>query len=752
MLLPFSVLPHPENIQGMGTLTSSGFHRIATIFQTRSKTNQNKFQPASERDIYYNSPIIFFLASLQCSDALVCPFKLAGFKYKGLNLEMKLLTIFATSLLLTSFLSSAHAANFEHPGIMGTQANLEFIKNKVTNKKQPWKSGYDKLLSDFNALGGVEAPSHAIPYPIADDSTSSNSDNLGATLAPDAKVVYAASLLWYITGNSHYKNKAIALINDWAQTYIGLKGNSSRYSLYTAFSLPRMIYGAEILRYNSGGWSSSDINKFEDFLRKMWKNVFTSYHNESRGGNQHMYAVTTMLAIAVFLDDLDLYSQAMREHDRRFNSALPLGMDAVPELCRDYSHAQRTVSASAQFAEILWNQGIDVWTKNNNRILRANEYVLSALGGCPKNDEHTDPQLNCPVDCDYYSGYRQYQELILNAYKSRLGIGAPWTEKAVVDYTRPEGLFDNVWGTLLHVGYPSGSANKAPLAEATFPVPTTKDRYKGTLKAPNGAQYNVGSAITLKANASDLDGSIAKVMFYRERTVKRPFSHTNAKYWEQEVWEKIGEDSTSPYEVTWNNAQRGAWIVYTVAQDNQGATTADFMNIMVRNEHNSSLVNNLWVAGDKAYKIIDGLDLNDYMYIESASYVSWIPPAYRGFTYIQTDHDDYNRTDSPFMRFNLNQRTDVYVAIDKGITRPSWLSSWTDTGDEIQGEVFYDWQDSNLRIYKKTFSAGRVSLGANNGTSKAQDMYIVMIRPTSIASPKAQTPTRPTGLQLDILR
>ncbi len=75
-----------------------------------------------------------------------------------------------------------------------------------------------------------------------------------------------------------------------------------------------------------------------------------------------------------------------------------------------------------------------------------------------------------------------------------------------------------------------------------------------SLVAPTAnAEYALSSAITLTANATDVDGSIAKVEFYIGS-------------------DKIGEDASAPYTLAWNKAIAGNHILTAKAYDNEGAT------------------------------------------------------------------------------------------------------------------------------------------------------------------------------------
>ena len=77
-----------------------------------------------------------------------------------------------------------------------------------------------------------------------------------------------------------------------------------------------------------------------------------------------------------------------------------------------------------------------------------------------------------------------------------------------------------------------------------------------TLTAPaDGANILIGTPITLSANASDPNGSVARVDFFDGTTL-------------------IGSDATAPYAITWNNAPGDYRTLKAVAVDDQGATGA----------------------------------------------------------------------------------------------------------------------------------------------------------------------------------
>ncbi|MDF2191562.1 Ig-like domain-containing protein [Paraflavitalea sp. CAU 1676] len=95
------------------------------------------------------------------------------------------------------------------------------------------------------------------------------------------------------------------------------------------------------------------------------------------------------------------------------------------------------------------------------------------------------------------------------------------------------------------------SSNQSPAVSITSPV--------------TGASFTAGNNITINATATDGDGTVSKVEFYKGT-------------------EKLGEDATSPYSYTWSNVTSGSYALTAVATDNSlGTATSAIVNITVSN-------------------------------------------------------------------------------------------------------------------------------------------------------------------------
>ncbi len=100
--------------------------------------------------------------------------------------------------------------------------------------------------------------------------------------------------------------------------------------------------------------------------------------------------------------------------------------------------------------------------------------------------------------------------------------------------TRPDG---NV--TLQAAALSAPGANNPPAVAITSPS--------------DNANFSAGSNITISADASDSDGTIAIVEFFQGDT-------------------KLGESTSNPYSLTWSNAPPGNYLLTAGASDNGGAT------------------------------------------------------------------------------------------------------------------------------------------------------------------------------------
>ena len=114
----------------------------------------------------------------------------------------------------------------------------------------------------------------------------------------------------------------------------------------------------------------------------------------------------------------------------------------------------------------------------------------------------------------------------------------------------------------VYVGIPTTSHNTSAtttavvdgfrLTAATQPAPSNQPPTVSLTAPANGATYVAPASIALSASASDADGTVARVEFYRGTTL-------------------LATDTTSPYSYTWSSVPAGTYSLTAVAYDNSGA-------------------------------------------------------------------------------------------------------------------------------------------------------------------------------------
>jgi hypothetical protein len=132
-------------------------------------------------------------------------------------------------------------------------------------------------------------------------------------------------------------------------------------------------------------------------------------------------------------------------------------------------------------------------------------------------------------------GQRYYIEVLHKESAGGDNVAVAWQGPGISQQVIP-GSFLSPW-----VGpHGGGGTNNPPAVSITSPA--------------NGATFTAGANITISASASDSDGTVSKVDFYRGTTL-------------------LGTDTTSPYSYTWNNVPEGSYSLTAKATDDDLAVT-----------------------------------------------------------------------------------------------------------------------------------------------------------------------------------
>lgn len=277
-------------------------------------------------------------------------------------------------------------ASFRHPGIFLTQARLDAFKaaTNATNASVI-KTGYQAVLDDARSESSYQ------------HQALSNVQVVGSAIGPqearyknDAQAAYLNALRWVKTGDTAHRDKAIAILNDWARTFrtysVASGTDPAQVWLEAAWMLPVWVSAAEIIRhYNNGeaGWSQADIATFNGFVDRQYAQAQQA---KVRVNNWAVSAGLAMMAAGAYQDNPSRYAAGLQ----RVMEMIPLSVFSSGEVnelkARDCTHPQYNLEGLAQAAEIEVIQTGDtsVWMYKGSgettpRLAKGLEYMAKSL-------------------------------------------------------------------------------------------------------------------------------------------------------------------------------------------------------------------------------------------------------------------------------------------------------------------------------------------------------------------------------------
>ena len=248
--------------------------------------------------------------------------------------------------------------DFKHPGILSTQTDLSGLKKRVVDNPSA-KLGFEQLRrSRYADLFRPHTPYEVVKV------VASGLCPEEEAFRKDAQAAHATALMWVITSDIRYRDKAISILNDWAATYkkiVVSKGSSEQAGLEAAWAAPIWTAAADIIRYyNDGasGWPQEQIVAFDRFLTSL---VMTARGVREKDNNWGTSATLAIMAAAVYQNDAAAYAAATTLHKTHLRKISKKDGSLEADYLRDPGHPQYTILTWIQTCEIAWNQGDDLY-------------------------------------------------------------------------------------------------------------------------------------------------------------------------------------------------------------------------------------------------------------------------------------------------------------------------------------------------------------------------------------------------------
>ncbi|CAH8281452.1 putative secreted protein (Por secretion system target) [Mariniflexile fucanivorans] len=338
------------------------------------------------------------------------------------NLNKKIISIIG---FLFFIITSVHA-QFVHPGITHKKSDLDRMKYMVEAQIDPWYTSYQNMVADSKSSYDYVVLGDASFTELGRDS----GVNEGAWNS-DIRAAYYNAVRWYITGDSRHAEKAIEIFKAWSNLTSVTSGGTDSLSGGIGYI---MIEAAEIIKSTYPNWAPADLQAFQDMLVYPGYSDTTpvtganktfywmSYQGDpGRHGNQGLSGWRTVMAMGIFLDNEKMYDRALKyvqgdlashlndiaypagprttkdlvyENDyeitystNNFTTIQNYGYNEVmtnyiwengqcQESSRDQQHTAFGIGLLTSMAEMAWNQGVDLYSHESDRLLLGLEYNL----------------------------------------------------------------------------------------------------------------------------------------------------------------------------------------------------------------------------------------------------------------------------------------------------------------------------------------------------------------------------------------
>ncbi|MFF8641254.1 alginate lyase family protein [Streptomyces sp. NPDC015345] len=272
---------------------------------------------------------------------------------------------------------------FAHPGLLHSAGDLNRAKVRVAARAEPWLSGHGRLAANPHSAAGRR------PRPQATVVRGGTGQNY-TVLYNDIHAAYQNALRWKITGATAHGDTARDILNAWSATLKTVTGNADRF-------LAAGIYGwqfanaAELMR----GYAGFDLGRFRAMMLDVFyplNNQFLKDHNgacvTNYWANWDLCNMASVMAIGILCDDTAKYDQAVEYFKNgagngSIKKAVPFVYDDAPggalaqwqESGRDQGHTMMGMGQMGAICEMAWNQGDDLYGYDDNRFMKAAQYV-----------------------------------------------------------------------------------------------------------------------------------------------------------------------------------------------------------------------------------------------------------------------------------------------------------------------------------------------------------------------------------------
>lgn len=407
--------------------------------------------------------------------------------------------------LLLSFSGAINGAGnklqFIHPGILHSQASLDHIRQVVENKTMPEYGSYELLKNHLLA-----SAQYKMNGPFAVISRDGQYAYTKSKMEADFSAAYLNALMWIATKDESHARKSLEILSAYADS-LKLIPSTNDAPLLVGLEGTKIVNAMEILRYTYLGITAEQLKKITTMITGVFLPVCEKFYATKAYTNGNWGPIVTKmyLSAAIFLDNKTMYDKAIdfyynANDNGTIQNYISGSTGQIQESGRDQGHSQLGIGALATVCEIAYNQGDDLYSALDNRLLKGFEYVARYNLGDDNMPfttwkDVTGKYSNWTVISDKSRGrFIPVYEMVYNHYVRIKGLSMPYTEK-VIERLRPEGYDRDqpAFGTLLFFG--TGKSPAAVQGQVQMPIradaPNKQTRFELRTDKEGILQYRV---------------------------------------------------------------------------------------------------------------------------------------------------------------------------------------------------------------------------------------------------------------------
>lgn len=296
-----------------------------------------------------------------------------------------------TTLLLQVLFLLPLVSAFVHPGLLVTSSDITRINTKLAAQLDPWQSSWDKLISiEYSQSTYTNHAVSGIYRDTVGDITE-NAENLWH----DAAAAFNLGLRWKVEGDTQYAEAAANILTAWGEKLKNFDVGDDQY-LTTGFQGHQLVNAAELIR-DYTPFADGGLKTFTDMFSNVFltKNMYFLNHEAGSEHNpKHFFAnwelgnMASVMAFGVLTENKTLFDFSVEYFktgigNGAINNAISnlvqepgtgKTMGQPQESGRDQGHTGLDFQMLGVIAQQAWNQGVDLYSYNNSRILLG--YVL----------------------------------------------------------------------------------------------------------------------------------------------------------------------------------------------------------------------------------------------------------------------------------------------------------------------------------------------------------------------------------------